>query len=358
MQQSLNRLAVVIVIICLLFSSTACASDNQQMQMGRTVSKKSKVLVVRNRGTPIKEIEIARPKITKRVKRVYKGAHRKASINHPFRNYRNLYCRNRMTSAQKAAYDALDQVCLDFILKKIDAQFDAKHSLYYIPTGANVAIARNEFMPVFIAFKMANPQYYFLNNAYFVYLDSTGGYMMNLCVYSKFHDGASRYAVSRKFIGKINTLARMVKSKVAGKDSVTALKYVHNFIAYNCTYDDEMAAKVNTDKYCSQSAWSMIANKKGVCVGYASLYALLCTKIGLNVVQITSKTHCWNKALVGGTWYNIDVTFDDNITEQLKRHTTDQTFFCINDAGFKSVSSKNGVLSEHTPNSYWSSFGL
>lgn len=109
---------------------------------------------------------------------------------------------------------------------------------------------------------------------------------------------------------------------------------IHDFIAKNCTYtveggDDE------------GSAYGCLVGKKARCEGYAKAFDYLLKAAGINDVVITGETddgapHAWNKFESGGTWYNVDVTWDDNDSECEDRHI----FF---------MSSKGGFNSSHYP---------
>ena len=61
-------------------------------------------------------------------------------------------------------------------------------------------------------------------------------------------------------------------------------------------------------------------DRHGVCQGYAELFRDMCTLAGLEVNFIggeatnssgKTESHAWNQVKIDGTWYNVDVTWDD-----------------------------------------------
>lgn len=50
-----------------------------------------------------------------------------------------------------------------------------------------------------------------------------------------------------------------------------------------------------------------------VCEGYAKAFQLLCHKINVPCVTVSSKDHMWNMVQVNGQWYHMDCTWNDPI---------------------------------------------
>ena len=61
------------------------------------------------------------------------------------------------------------------------------------------------------------------------------------------------------------------------------------------------------------SAVGLLRNGKAVCQGYSELYAILLNKVGIPTRFVSSDglNHAWNYVRIGGTWYHVDVTWDD-----------------------------------------------
>lgn len=95
------------------------------------------------------------------------------------------------------------------------------------------------------------------------------------------------------------------------------IKKIHDYLCQNVNYYD--SGIVFGAKSC-HSAYSALIGKKTVCQGYATAFYALCLQAGISVRCIqgiadtgngSSGNHLWNVVELGGKWYNIDVTWDD-----------------------------------------------
>lgn len=95
------------------------------------------------------------------------------------------------------------------------------------------------------------------------------------------------------------------------------------YLVETVTYDvDELSNDSNfiNDSY---KAYGALVNHKAVCSGYAKAFDLLAKKCGLSSIVVTGEAinsdnqngpHAWNQIYLDGEWYNVDVTFEDPIT--------------------------------------------
>ena len=108
-------------------------------------------------------------------------------------------------------------------------------------------------------------------------------------------------------------------------DNMTDLEKEIAIIKYlveTVEYDFEEYAK--QDRYLNDSykAYGALINKKAVCSGYAKAFDLLAKKCGLMTTIVTGDAmndyivgpHAWNQIYLDGDWYNVDVTFEDPLT--------------------------------------------
>lgn len=99
--------------------------------------------------------------------------------------------------------------------------------------------------------------------------------------------------------------AAIVTPQMSEYDQVKAF---HDYLVNNTTYQDGAS---------SHDAAGPLLYGLAVCDGYAKALDLLCYLSGIECVRITGKSrgdHAWNKVKVDGNWYNIDVTWDDPVT--------------------------------------------
>lgn len=95
------------------------------------------------------------------------------------------------------------------------------------------------------------------------------------------------------------------------------------YLVETVTYDvDELTNESHfiNDTY---KAYGALVNHKAVCSGYAKAFDLLAKKCGLSTIVVTGEainsdsqngSHAWNQIYLDGEWYNVDVTFEDPIT--------------------------------------------
>lgn len=106
------------------------------------------------------------------------------------------------------------------------------------------------------------------------------------------------------------------------------IKAIHDWICSYLHYDNDSLEKRNIAPY---SATEVLKTRKGVCIGYANLFAALCRSIDIpcyvvtgyalgissgstqwtnSIVKGNEENHAWNEAYVDGRWVIIDTTWD------------------------------------------------
>lgn len=88
-----------------------------------------------------------------------------------------------------------------------------------------------------------------------------------------------------------------------------------------------------TNENLESSITGAFTQKRAQCQGYAMAYTYLCQLMGITCICITGTAnndgHMWNKVLIDGEWYNIDVTWDDNLSSY--------DYFCLSDLQISSL---------------------
>ncbi len=85
-------------------------------------------------------------------------------------------------------------------------------------------------------------------------------------------------------------------------DYETAL-WLHDWLTYNADYDQT---------YGHYHADGVLCGGFGVCDSYAKAYYLLLKEAGIKADRINNIDHAWNAVELGGEWYYVDCTWDDN----------------------------------------------
>ncbi|MBR3811233.1 MAG: hypothetical protein IKJ16_02735 [Agathobacter sp.] len=133
-------------------------------------------------------------------------------------------------------------------------------------------------------------------------------------------------------------IAKIIRSSMGEFERVKA---IHDYLLIHVDYDYQNYMN-NTIPVISHTALGAFTKKYAVCDGYSHAFELLCLKIGISceIVTGTSKNneHAWNQVKIDGTWYNIDVTWDDpaaidDVTTTFNDHSGNSyEYFCIPDS--------------------------
>jgi transglutaminase-like putative cysteine protease len=101
-------------------------------------------------------------------------------------------------------------------------------------------------------------------------------------------------------------------------DPKLRLKAAHDYVADRIAYD---AVALAEGRYPDQSATTVLANRIGVCAGYANLLAEIGTAAGIETIVVRGDArtgadgfgdggHAWNAARLGHEWVLLDATWD------------------------------------------------
>lgn len=142
--------------------------------------------------------------------------------------------------------------------------------------------------------------------------------------YSKYPNGmmqkakVSYYVNSRseanKMVNELRTAANSVIGKLSSSMSdYQKIKYLHDWLVKKCTPDMD-----NVGGPWANTAYGSIVDGRPTCLGYAKGLFYLLGKADIDAtfaVGVGSQAkHIWVKAKANGSWYNIDVTWDDPAT--------------------------------------------
>ena len=84
------------------------------------------------------------------------------------------------------------------------------------------------------------------------------------------------------------------------------IKAFHDHIINITKYDSEHTKE-------SYTAYDLLTTGKSICGGYSDIMAIYLNTIGLQNYKINSDNHIWNLVNLDGTWYHLDLTWDDPV---------------------------------------------
>ena len=92
------------------------------------------------------------------------------------------------------------------------------------------------------------------------------------------------------------------------------IKTVHDYIINNTKYDKDRSDN-KIKKYHSDIAYGALIEHYAICGGYADSMKIFLDRLGIENFKIASENHIWNFVKVNGTWYHLDLTWDDPVTD-------------------------------------------
>ncbi len=107
-------------------------------------------------------------------------------------------------------------------------------------------------------------------------------------------------------------VAAAVSGAQASWSDMEKALYINDYLARNCQYDRSLQ---------KHTAYDALVGKTAVCQGYALAFLELARQLGLSCEMVTSASinHAWNMVKLGGSYYNVDVTWNDPLSDLLGR---------------------------------------
>ena len=99
------------------------------------------------------------------------------------------------------------------------------------------------------------------------------------------------------------------------------IKIFHDHIINNTIYDKSS----NQD---SSNAYNLLTTGKSICGGYSDVMSVYLNMIGIQNYKITSENHVWNLVNLDGSWYHLDLTWDDPVASDGNQYLL-HNFFMI-----------------------------
>lgn len=226
--------------------------------------------------------------------------------------YKTHYFYNQLTDAEREYYDGLDKACAKLLLQNVDAnkgQTQDGSTVYYADVTFSTELSVGRMNDLIMIFRYSNPQYYFVSNRVLSRKYGNTKILM-MDVYPEFANGASRKRVTAAVKRQADEWVAQAKSYQTEAEKAL---YLHNVICEKVDYNNAIYDEYTFDEYkeFTQTAYSVFCMDRTVCAGYTLAYTMLCNAVDIDTVSVTSATHAWNKVRLDGTWYNVDLTWDD-----------------------------------------------
>ena len=192
----------------------------------------------------------------------------------------------------------------------------------------------------------------------------TGGlrYWKNQTIYTRLEFSYSEVTDEQKaaFSAKLGEAASLVTSAMSEEEKALVL---HDYLAQHCAYAyEEYSNGTLTSGSDEYNAYGALVNGKAVCQGYSEAYQALLQEVGIQsrICSSDAMNHAWNVVLIDGSWYHVDVTWDDPLNERNSKEYFGVVFhkyFLLSDKGMKKNGHNGGNLGlakdTKYDNAYW-----
>lgn len=145
-----------------------------------------------------------------------------------------------------------------------------------------------------------NPRYFYVASGYKYYYNSKN--MITFVEFSYTMDKATAQKCLAAYDDAVDLAVSGAKSNWSDFEKVL---YINDYLCRNCTYDLDAANCYN--------AYGVLVEKRAVCQGYALAFMELAKQLNVECefVSSLSLNHAWNIVKVNGSYYYIDVTWND-----------------------------------------------
>lgn len=119
------------------------------------------------------------------------------------------------------------------------------------------------------------------------------------------------YKYSATQVEEMNNLAETEAKNIISQipkdaDDYEKLLFIHDWLVKNVQKDTEA-------EYAS-TIYGTLVKRTALCEGYAKTFSYLCNLMNIENIIVTGQTdvpHMWNMVKLDGSWYHVDVTWDD-----------------------------------------------
>lgn len=137
---------------------------------------------------------------------------------------------------------------------------------------------------------------------------------------STYDNGRIDVKINKKYSSdEIKTISDEIDKLIDGldinnvKDVKEKIKIFHDYIVNTNTYDS-VREQTGTSEYNSDSAIGTLFQGYSICSGYSDTLSIFLDKINVENYKIANESHVWNIIKLDNKWYNIDLTWDDPLT--------------------------------------------
>jgi hypothetical protein len=279
-------------------------------------------------------------------KKVYKHSLKQSASkeNSDWTKFSSRYYRNNMNVSERKLYDALDQLCFNFLT----STSNAVDNQIGIASVQDCDLQNDQIADVVLLFSDENPQYYFLKPQFSYQKMQDKQVDVILFSMDQFCDGTEREASTEKFRDEVNNYI----SQIGNKHGYELEKEIHDLLLKKVEYDPIVGNNAagsyerSSDEQTSAAVFLKLhTNANGdpfaVCASYSEAFTLLCNAMGIPAITVTSDRHEWVEVKINNRWYVVDPTWDDPFNGQNDPNNIIYKWFNISDNELKKIDVQN-----------------
>ena len=166
------------------------------------------------------------------------------------------------------------------------------------------------------------PELFYVSGGFSYYI--SGSYVTSILP-SSIYSGSELERMQNIFESGVS---RVVSYARAASTDVGRMLRANDYLCANFEYDLSYSI-YNPEKF--------FENGKGVCQAYMLAFRAVLNRLGITNITVTSNgmNHTWNMVYLDGSWYHIDVTWNDPISDVPLRACHDN--FLLSDAGISAT---------------------
>ena len=229
--------------------------------------------------------------------------------NRTWDSYVSYYYYNQLDEAGKAFWNQLDAACKELLTttKDAGALVDGEGNKTYVTGAAKTnQLSGLKVKKIVSKFLYSNPQYYFLTNLGSMTPNANvvagTDISYSLEVDASFAEGEARQTATTQIEEKLAEYYEEIDACSTDEEKV---RTIHDLMLENIDY-----ASGGTTIY------EALLQGEAQCEGYTELFQLLAAGAGISsiiVADIDTYCHAWNMVKLNGSWYVVDVTWDDPV---------------------------------------------
>ncbi|WP_329902973.1 hypothetical protein [Porphyromonas pogonae] len=190
-----------------------------------------------------------------------------------------------------------------------------------------------DYQSLFYKFVESHPYLFHLHSSWIRIQYNPQTDLLNQFEFSYRNSDIDKSSYVRNYIQAVETAYKSTIEN--GMKPIDVFYSIHNYVGEKTFYQENSQA---------HDAYGSLVTGKAVCEGYSRALFRLLNPLDIQVICCTSARHMWNRVKLDNSWYNCDVTWDDN--ESKDRAQNRARFMLTSDSKFYSMDNHDRISHE------------